>query len=669
MMRKVLIIVGILILMSSPAVFAAVVDLPRTGQTGCYNTAGNVVDCYTAGTGQDGALQKGVPWPSPRFEITGTGSACVLDHLTGLMWVKNPGTSEFTWQGALNHANSLDICGYTDWRVPNINEMNSLIHEGQASPNGWLIGQGFTSMYNGNYWTSTTTPANHSWAFHLHFPSSVTDYNIKTVPSFHVVPVRGPDAQGIAPVWRTGQTTCWDESGNVVTCANTGQDGNHLAGVAWPATRFEAGTGGEADCVTDNLTDLMWVKVADDVSRGWSDALDHANSLEFCGHSDWRLPNIVELRSLANYEEGPIYGWLNTQGFTGVNSGPFWSSTTVVYSTSNATLNARRADYYYGATSYSAKTWSDSYKTWAIRNVFNPDISLSPGAIDFRGSVIDQTSAIQTITITNNGTADLVINTIEITGTSPTMFDVGPGATNGCVIPNAIVIPGESCALDVTFTPDIVGPKDALLYVNSNDPDTPRIQVSLSGNGVIALYTPLEGTVGTEITITGSGFGDAKGKVLIGTVAAKVTSWTDTRITCLVKKVPLPVGPFSISVTTKTKETITLPDDFTVKNTELDTLTDDNKSGFPEEEIVLTGRFFGTKKGKVYLEYVDSKGQTKKKACKVTFWNMIPATGESELRFVVPKLSKSFTTGFYPLRIENKIGFAIASEDFIVGDL
>jgi hypothetical protein len=48
---------------------------------------------------------------------------------------------------------------------------------------------------------------------------------------------------------------------------------------------------------------------------------------------------------------------------------------------------------------------------------------------------------------------------------------------------------------------------------------------------------------------------------------------------------------------------------------------------------------------------------------------MIPATGESELRFVVPKLSKSFTTGFYPLRIENKIGFAIASEDFIVGDL
>ena len=87
----------------------------------------------------------------------------------------------------------------------------------------------------------------------------------------------------------------------------------------------------------------------------------------------------------------------------------------------------------------------------------------------------------------------------------------------------------------------------------------------------------------------------------------------------------------SVSVTTKTKETITLPDDFTVKNPELDPLTDDNKSGIPEEEIVLTGKFFGTKKGKVYLEYTDSKGQTKKKSCKVTYWYMNPTTGESEL--------------------------------------
>ena len=83
--------------------------------------------------------------------------------------------------------------------------------------------------------------------------------------------------------------------------------------------------------------------------------------------------------------------------------------------------------------------------------------------------------------------------------------------------------------------------------------------------------------------------------------------------------------------------------------------------------IFLTGKFFGSKKGKVYLEYIDSNGQTKKKTCKVTYWNMIPATGKSELRFAVPKVSKSFTVGAYPLKVENKIGVVTASENFIVG--
>jgi hypothetical protein len=242
------------------------------------------------------------------------------------------------------------------------------------------------------------------------------------------------------------------------------------------------------------------------------------------------------------------------------------------------------------------------------------------------------------------------------------MFAAVQGATNGCDIPNAIVIPGASCTLDVTFTPAALDLQEALLYINSNDPDTPT-QVSLSGNGAQFLYTPLEGTIGTEITILGLEFGDKKGKVLIGTVATKVTSWTNERVIATVKKVPLPVGPYKLSFSTKLA-TITLPDDFTVKNPELDPLTDDNRGGFPEEEIVLTGKYFGTKKGKVYLDDLSSG---KKRSCKVSSWYMNPTTGVSTISFFVPKLSKSFTLGRHPLTIVNKIGFAVASEDFIVG--
>jgi hypothetical protein len=184
------------------------------------------------------------------------------------------------------------------------------------------------------------------------------------------------------------------------------------------------------------------------------------------------------------------------------------------------------------------------------------------------------------------------------------------------------------------------------------------------GDGVIALLTPIEGTIGTEIAIIGSGLGDKKGKVLVGNVATKITSWTDNRIIGTVNKESLPVGAYAVSVTSKTIGTIHLDDSFTVKNPELDPLADN--SGRPEDEITLTGNFFGTKKGKVYLEY-QSNGQTKTKNCKVTYWYMNPTTGASELRFLVPKVSKTFPAADYPLKVTNKVGKATASTNFTVG--
>src|SRR3989304_4795284 len=126
-------------------------DLPRTGQTTCYDTAGAVIPC--AGTGQDGEIQAGVPWPDPRFTTSGD---CVTDNLTGLMWVTSPDNITRTWYQALDHSNNLTLCGYNDWRLPNNNEFESLINAGESNTAAWLNTQGFSNVQSSYYWSSTT---------------------------------------------------------------------------------------------------------------------------------------------------------------------------------------------------------------------------------------------------------------------------------------------------------------------------------------------------------------------------------------------------------------------------------------------------------------------------------------------------------------------------------
>jgi hypothetical protein len=134
-----------------------VINLPQTGQAKCYNASGTEIPCF--GTGQDGEFQVGVDWPDPRFTVSGD---CVTDNLTGLMWAKNGNlpNGTRTWQGALDFVASMNagsgLCGYKDWRLPNVNELESLINSGEANPGNWLNSQGFSNVQSIFYWSSTS---------------------------------------------------------------------------------------------------------------------------------------------------------------------------------------------------------------------------------------------------------------------------------------------------------------------------------------------------------------------------------------------------------------------------------------------------------------------------------------------------------------------------------
>jgi len=131
---------------------AAPADLPQTGQTTCTDATGATIAC--ANTGQDGDRKAGVAWPNPRFTVDGTGN-CITDDLTGLMWIRNPDATTRTWQQALDFANSLELCGSPDWRMPNINELESLVNIEAANQAIFLNGQGFGGVQAGSYWSSS----------------------------------------------------------------------------------------------------------------------------------------------------------------------------------------------------------------------------------------------------------------------------------------------------------------------------------------------------------------------------------------------------------------------------------------------------------------------------------------------------------------------------------
>jgi hypothetical protein len=153
---------------------------------------------------------------------------------------------------------------------------------------------------------------------------------VSSVASMHVLLA----AQAPAPLFKTGQTKCYDAKGKNISCKGTGQDGDVQAGVTWPVPRF---TDNRDGTIRDHLTNLIWLKQADCLGRAsWLDAMKISGELATgkCGlrdHSragDWRLPNIIELRSLIDF--GTIRPSIpENNHFDNFEPTVYWSSSTV----------------------------------------------------------------------------------------------------------------------------------------------------------------------------------------------------------------------------------------------------------------------------------------------------------------------------------------------------
>ncbi|MBV5349871.1 DUF1566 domain-containing protein, partial [bacterium] len=294
-------------------------------------------------------------WPEPRFtdnSIDIPDNLTVTDNLTGLIWAQNGNLAgdTITWQAALNYIKTLNTNGYLghhDWRLPNRNELESLVNKQVTDQADWLSSQGFKNVQRqvviNHYWSSSSDIDSTYYpglAWEVSMGSGYVTRDDKS-HNHYFLPVRSGGAGTISlPV--TGQTLCYGDSGAERLCTGTGEDGDTQTGTAWPSPRFtdNSSTTTTDLTMTDNLTGLIWTKSGNlaGVAKTWQGALDYIKTLNtssYLGHTDWRLPNRNELQSLINLQYESQAGWLQNQGFNTVVEGEYWSSSTSVQTNNN----------------------------------------------------------------------------------------------------------------------------------------------------------------------------------------------------------------------------------------------------------------------------------------------------------------------------------------------
>ncbi len=466
--------------------------LPKTGQTTSY------------ATGDDGDLEKGISWPATRFTnpdgsspVSGT---VVLDKLTGLEWPQDGGTptavgctgGQMTWQGALDYVACLNANNYlnhTDWRLPNINELSSLVSREETNVSTFLNAQGFSNVQSSAsaYWSSSTYAAyQEAYAWYVDMLNGSV-YRGHKMLYFYVWPVRGGQSgsfgnSGIS-IPKTGQTTSFA----------TGDDGDLEKGIAWPETRFTNPDGSSpvsGAVVLDKLTGLEWSQdggtpTFTSCSGGqmtWQGALDYIaclNTNNYLNHTDWRFPNINELSSLVNREQFHSSTFLNAQGFSNVQSNYYWSSSTYAADTTIAWV----VDMSYGYVGYNVMT--DINYVWPVRggqsgSFGSSVISVSPSSYSGGTITIGNFSSPETVTISNTGNASLVVSAVTVVTGDTTDFTVEPGT---CPSLTPTLAPAESCTVLLSFIPTSSGLRNAVVRIASNDSVTPYSYLTLSGTG------------------------------------------------------------------------------------------------------------------------------------------------------------------------------------------
>ncbi|MBF0525592.1 MAG: DUF1566 domain-containing protein [Deltaproteobacteria bacterium] len=254
-------------------------DLPATGITKCYD-AEKEIPCPNPGEsfyGQDGNYKKGAP-----LSYKDNGNGTVTDINTGMIWQQSDDGKKHTWSDACEYCKKLKLAGHSDWRIPTVDQLGSIVDFSRLDP---AINTIYFKGQSGWFWSGSY---NHD------------DSKGASVVSFF--------NGGLGYYGRTGllAVRCVRGGGSFVSSFVDNHDGT----------------------VTQNIPNkagLMWQQDPNSKTSNWQDACEYCNKLNLGGKKDWRLPNIRELETIVDRKgNNPL---IDSSFFC--ESGYYWSSSTL----------------------------------------------------------------------------------------------------------------------------------------------------------------------------------------------------------------------------------------------------------------------------------------------------------------------------------------------------
>ena len=269
-----------------------------TNQSLFFDTTGVITE-QKAG---DAFYGQNANYPGTTPSYTDNGDGTITDNVTGLMWSKTidlngDGTinvdDKLTYEEALAKAQDLNLGEHSDWRLPTIKELYSLIIYSGKDPSGYMESStaGLSPFIDTNYFEFAYGDEQAGERLIDAQYLSSTKYVSTTMNGDETVfGVNFADGR----IKGYGMQMPWGEKTFYVAFVR----GNSNYG------KNEFVDNGDST-ISDKATGLMWMQFDSKKGMTWQEALNYAENFEYAGYSDWRLPSIKELQSIVDYTRSP----------------------------------------------------------------------------------------------------------------------------------------------------------------------------------------------------------------------------------------------------------------------------------------------------------------------------------------------------------------------------